>query len=399
MNQEINLPPAQIGTRYSTIEGVDDDDVRAIETRVVLEQGVEGSSAPPEVIACALMRDGSISTAELMQAAKERVVVREPRLHTFVPLYTTNHCDSECKMCAMRKSNDKLKRKFATKLEIEEQLRILYESEGVRGVGLLTGEYEGTFSRLANAFRVGWATRTALDMGFERVYFNIGSMQPNEIQALGEWIEPDEPVTMCVFQETYDRQKYVRFMGGGGPKTDYDQRLRSFDHWIDAGFRYVNPGVLVGLSDEETELVRLVSHVSHLARRGAIVDVSLPRLRPAQGLRNASGVPDDKYLRMLAIVAFVCPDQRLVFTTRESAEVQERAIDLCGVFSPGSPDVAPYRRGGRAQNDEETSQFLVADLRRPSEILSALEATGREVAHFVGAPEEWAAPAERGEVA
>lgn len=386
MNKPIDVPAERVVQSYDVPIRVEEKHVSSVDTRAVLKNGIESSEQRREVVACALMRDKSISTGALMDAARDRVEAREPRLHTFVPLYTTNHCDSECKMCAMRKSNEKLERKFATKNEIEEQLRILYESEHVRGVGFLTGEYEGQFARQANAFRIGWAIRTALDMGFERVYFNIGSMTPAEIGVLGEWIEPQEPVTMCVFQETYDRNKYARFMGDGtAPKSNYDQRLRSFDNWIDAGFRYVNPGILVGLSDPEMEIVRLVSHAMHLAGRGAVVDVSLPRLRPAQGSRNASGVADDQYLRMLAVVAFVCPEQRLVFTTRETAEVQERALGLCGVFSPGSPDVSPYRRDSRAQNVEETSQFLVADLRRPREILQGLQQiTGRKVAHFAG---------------
>jgi 2-iminoacetate synthase len=373
------------GLQFPTVSSLEAQ-VKAIDTRAVLKSGVSGS-LNHAAVALALLRDTSISTDEVKAAAVRRIAARVPQLHTFVPLYTTNHCDSECKMCGMRKGNTKLVRKFAGKKALEEQLHILYEHERVRGVGFLTGEYQDEYTRLANAFRIGWAIRTALDIGFERIYFNIGSMVPDEIEVLGEWIAPEDPVTMCVFQETYDRGSYARFMGTDPqfPKSDYDRRVRSFDNWIDAGFRYVNPGVLLGLHDDiEAEAVDLVSHVLHLASRGAVVDVSLPRLRPAQGTRNASGVDDDKYLRVMAIIAFVCPEQRLVLTTREDQTFQNAAIDLCGVFSPGSPDVAPYRRSDTLINREESSQFLVADLRRPREILTSIEATGRVIQHFAG---------------
>ncbi|SCF35164.1 3-methyl-2-indolic acid synthase [Micromonospora viridifaciens] len=353
---------------------------------LALPVGQELAAGRPAV-ALALWQDRTISTGELIAAAEARCAAREPRLHTFVPLYTTNHCDSECKMCSMRKGNTRMERKFSGRNEILEQLDILYTHEGIRGVGFLTGEYQDKYTRLSTAFRIGWAMRQALDMGFERIYFNIGSMEPDEINVLGEWIRPAEPVTMCVFQESYDRETYKRFMGRTPqevPKADFDRRVVSFDRWLDAGFRYVNPGVLVGLHDDlAAELVDLVAHGAHLHARGAVVDLSLPRMRPANASRDTTRVTDDDYLRMLAVVAFTCPEQRLVLTTREPQEFQDKAVGLAGVFSPGSPDVAPYRADTEAQNDANTSQFLVADLRRPRHILSRLQANGMRVDHFV----------------
>ncbi|MGX7828472.1 3-methyl-2-indolic acid synthase [Actinokineospora sp. 24-640] len=359
----------------------------AVDTRAILGLGAgEEPGVSRAAAALALWADRSISTAELQALAEERCAARTPRLHTFVPLYTTNHCDSECKMCSMRKGNDRMERKFSGRDEIIEQMEILYHHEGVRGIGFLTGEYEDKYTRLSTAFRIGWAMRTALDMGFERIYFNIGSMEPDEIDVLAEWVRHDEPVTMCVFQETYDRESYRRFMGEtavGVPKADYDRRVVSFDRWLDAGFRYVNPGVLVGLHvDVEAELVALVAHGDHLRKRGAVVDLSVPRMRPAMSSRDSTRINDEDYLRMMAVVAFVCPEQRLVLTTREPQEFQDRALGLAGVISPGSPDVAPYRADSQARNEENTSQFLVADLRRPRHILSRIQAGGTEVAHF-----------------
>ncbi|HVV20619.1 MAG TPA: 3-methyl-2-indolic acid synthase [Pseudonocardiaceae bacterium] len=336
--------------------------------------------------ALALFRDRSLATEDLMAAAERRLAGRQPHLHTFVPLYTTNHCDSECKMCGMRNGNSRLVRKFAGKNELEEQLEILYEHEHVRGVGLLTGEYEDKYTRLATAFRVGWVIRRALDIGFQRIYFNIGSMEPDEIEVLGEWLEPADPVTMCVFQESYDRESYRRFMGDTGagvPKANFDRRVVSFDRWLDAGHRYVNPGVLIGLHDDlEAELINLVSHAEHLRRRGAVVDLSMPRMRPAQSTSNKAKVGDDDYLRLMAAVAHTCPDQRLVLTTREGEEFQDRAIGLAGVISPGSPDVAPYRKDSAACNSEDSSQFLIADLRRPRDVLRRITDSGRDIDFF-----------------
>lgn len=354
-----------------------------LDARQLLSPEGRPAAASRAAVALALLRDGSVRTDEIVEAATRTAAARTPRLHTFVPLYTTNHCDSECKMCGMRRSNTQMERKFAGKREIEEQLSVLYEHEGVRGVGFLTGEYEDEYTRLSNAFRIGWAIRRAFELGFDRVYYNIGSMSAEEIQVLGEWVVPDERVTMCVFQETYDRGTYDKFMGGdGAPKGDYDRRLSSFDRWIDAGFRHVNPGALIGLHDPEEDMVALAAHAEHLDARGGIVDLSVPRLRPALASSNKTKVDDDTYIRLIACLALACPDNRIVLTNREDRAFRDRVIDLCGVISPGSPDVSPYRRSEAIRNEENTSQFLVAELSRPSTILGRITATGRHVASF-----------------
>lgn len=372
---------ARSGSHFTPIDlAVVQREAASLDTARLLQdpqpQGVSRAA-----VALALFNDTSVSTADLKGAAIQRVASRRPALHTFVPLYLTNYCESECKMCGMRRSNAQMVRKFSGKRVIEEQLTVLRDDEHVRGVGFLTGEYGDEYTRLANAFLVGWAIRKALDMGFQRIYFNIGSMTEDEIGVLGEWITPDEPVTMCVFQETYDRPAYARFMGTGEvPKSNYDRRVTSFDRWLDAGFRHVNPGALVGLAEVETDLVELVAHAEHLAKRGAEVDLSLPRLRPAMGVSNKTKVDDDTYLRVIAALAFACPDQRVVVTNREDRGFRDQAIDMCGVISPGSPDVAPYSRYSLS-NAENTSQFKVGELSRPSQILTDL-AADRQVVYF-----------------
>ena len=385
MSHPSAIAPRKISrTRELLVQNIDDE-ARSLDAFTLLAGAPAQHSNSAAAVAIALFNDRRVKTEAIVAAASQRLAGRRPQLHTFVPLYTTNYCDSECKMCAMRVGNRKLVREFAGRRAIEEQLDILYNDEHVRGVGFLTGEYRDKFSRLASAFRIGWAMRTALDRGFRRVYFNIGSMERDEIDVLADWVSPNEPVTMCVFQETSDRTTYARFMGTGDayPKSDFDRRYHSFDHWLDAGFRDVNLGALVGLCDDPTiEIANLLSHVSSLAAIGAVVEISMPRLRPAFAARKGSRVSDDQYLRTLAAVAFACPEQRLVLTTRESEEFQQRAIDLCGVFSPGSPDVTPYQRFAQARNDVATSQFAIADTRRPREILADLESSGRPVANF-----------------
>lgn len=335
--------------------------------------------------ALAMFTNQEIETDRLFSPAAARVENENPKKETFVPIFVTNHCQSECAMCGMRQSNGEMIRKFSGKQKIEEQLRILREVDGVEGVGFLTGEYLDKYTRLTNAFYIGWAIRSAVDMGFRKVFFNIGSMTPDEIQVFGEWLDPgDERITMCVFQETYNVERYGRIMGRGGdiPKADFQRRLVSFDNWLDAGFKAVNPGFLVGLHDVKEELVSILTHVAHLSQRRAKIYVSLPRLRPALGSSQNSKVGDDTYLRLISVIAFFSPHTGIVLTTREDAAFQDRVMPLIRTMSPGSPDVAPYQWTEELPNDERSSQFLIPDLRRPRDILSRLTQHGYQFDYF-----------------
>jgi 3-methyl-2-indolic acid synthase len=317
-----------------------------------------------------IFTDSKFSNDEIRSAAQVRVQgIRKKNLLTFSPLFTTNYCDSNCLMCGMRKSNTMMERKFAGRSKIIDQLKILRKIEKTRGVGFVTGEYEGSFARNANAFWIGWGIREALDLGFNLIFCNIGSLDTNEISTLTDWFSPKDKVNLSVFQETYNLEDYDRFMGKNSPKSDFMKRLNTFDDWIDSGQKHVNPGILLGLSDPKEDLVLLMNHVEHLRKRGAHSYISVPRLRPALQTAHRTLVSDLDYIRFLATIAFLVPDCPLVLTTREPREMQQQALPIVGIVSPGSPDVAPYQKNAKPPNRLESSQFLVADLARPSEVL------------------------------
>jgi len=350
------------------------------------EASIADDAATKAAQALALFCCDSISTDSIMKQAAQRIEAIAIEKETFVPIFVTNYCQSECKMCGMRQSNSALVRKFSGKKKIEEQLTILRDVDGVSGVGFLTGEYQDKYTRYANAFFTGWAIDTALKMGFKKVFFNIGSMTPDEIEVMGEWLpQGEEKITMCVFQETYNLEKYKKFMGEEQdtiPKANFFRRIDSFDNWLDAGFKTVNPGFLVGLHDPKEELVNILIHVDHLTRRGAKIYISLPRLRPALGASNRKVVSDDVYIRLIATVAYFSPHSGIVMTTREDMDFQDKVLPLIRTLSPGSPDVTPYRWEEEAPNDEYSSQFLIPDHRRPRDILKRLCDNGYKFKYF-----------------
>src|SRR5262249_10176254 len=140
------------------------------------------------------------------------------RLETFSPLYMTNECDAECRMCGMRGTNSALVRETADDETIARQLGLL-RRRGMRGVALLTGEYRLGRRRARILARVAQALRAALGLGFRHVLINVGALDVEDYDVLLEGVPRaadgtvDAHVTMCTFQETYSVPAYARFMG------------------------------------------------------------------------------------------------------------------------------------------------------------------------------------------
>jgi 3-methyl-2-indolic acid synthase len=327
----------------------------------------------------------SVATDALLAVAGER---RGSAAHieTFSPLYLTNECDAECRMCGMRGSNDDLVRETADERTVEEQLDILGR-RGIRAVAILTGEYHHGTRRRAMIARAAQALRAALARGYVHVLINIGALDAEEYDTLLAGVPRRDDgrvaphVTMCTFQETYSREAYARFMGTSrdNPRSDFARRAENFDRAADAGMRSANPGVLLGLNpDLAYEVLALLAHVRHLRRRGMTVYVSLPRLRKASGTAYTAGVSDDLLCRVVAVLAFGAPEARVVISTREPPAMQRRLLPVIRVLTPGSPGVAPYTERG-ARFELEASQFEVLDHRPIEAILGEVLAGGVRV--------------------
>ena len=354
-------------------------------TRARLARAGDGQPLADEELA-ALLVSTHVDTEELLDLARARRALAAPRLETFSPLYLTNECDAECRMCGMRRDNEALVRETADRATAADQLAILHR-RGLRGVALLTGEYRHGARRRTMIARAAGALGEALARGFTHVLVNIGALEQDEYPLL----LADVPrradgrivprVTMCTFQETYHPTTYARFMGttAENPRSDFDRRVTNFDRAHAAGMWVANPGVLLGLHpDLGYELLALLAHVRHLQASGMEVYVSVPRLRRATGTAYPAGVSDDALCRLVAVLAIGAPDAKVVVSTREPPPIQRRLLPVIGVLTPGSPGVAPYTESG-ARFALEASQFEVLDHRPIEAILGEHLAGGATI--------------------
>lgn len=362
---------------------LDEDAVRSLLARAARAGTAEVDSALDRARAGKRLDAATIATlwyaravatdtlADLATAARGSGVAK---LETFSPLYMTNTCDAACRMCGMRRDNDALVRETADLAAVESQLETLLD-RGMQAVALLTGEYAAERRPWAMRY-VNAALQATERLGFRHVLVNVGSIDDDELPVLLDGItrRPDgtlaPKVTMCTFQETYDRATYGKFMGrdADNPRSNYQRRLTNFDRARRAGFRVANPGVLLGLStDVAFEMVASTLHVEHLLDAGMEVYLSTPRLRRIAGGGAGRGVDDDEFVRLLALLALALPAAKLVLTTREPREIQQRVAPLVSVLSAGSSAVTPYTADG-ARFPLEASQFEVID-QRPFEVI------------------------------
>ena len=340
-----------------------------------LARARSGSGLTPLEMAT-LWASPKLDTESLYELALQLRRQRPVRLETFSPLYMTNTCDAECRMCGMRRDNQALRRATADLAEVEHQLHVL-SRRGMHAVSLLTGEY-GSERR---PWALGYVNRALLAtqrLEFGHVLINVGSIDEDEFETLLAGVERREDgsvvpkLTMCTFQETYSRDHYTKFMGQDptNPRADYERRLSNFDRSFRAGMRVANPGILVGLNpDLCLEMTALALHARHLLGLGMEVYLSVPRLRQIAGSHNQRGADDDQFVRLVSLLTVGLPECKAVLTTREPIHIQHRLVPLVHVLSAGSAAVTPYSEDG-ARFPLEASQFEVIDQRPFEHILA-----------------------------
>lgn len=294
-------------------------------------------------------------------------------METFVPLYISNECDSYCVMCGFNHTNSKLIRKVATIEEIRQQLEIIKNYEKVSAVCILTGELFSQYRRMQNLKLVCQTINVAIEMGFEKIFFNIGSLSNIEIEFIKNTVMDTSKIVLSLFQETYNEQAYKKFFGLNpekNAKADFQNRIDTIERWIEAGFSKIDIGVLLGFKKVESDIEELISHVQKFIGLNVETYVSIPRIK--NGL-----VGDDEYRLILKKIHDSVPNAKIVITTREKIEFINSVINLVSVVSPGSSDICPYNNGKYVSNSNLTSQFVIEEKRlRPFEVLSKINVNG-----------------------
>jgi 2-iminoacetate synthase len=286
----------------------------------------------------------------------------------YAPLYLSSYCMNRCQYCGFNKDNE-----FArTRLSIDEALAEaeLLAAEGFRDLLLVTSE-DRKFITVPYLAELAKGLRDK----FSFIGAEIYQMTASEYRALFD--AGIEGVTL--YQETYDRATYAHYHLGG-PKADYDRRLRGPDDFASAGMREVGLGFLLGLADWRIETLALGEHAHYLFKRywQSRISFSFPRIRPACGVPRDTFphlVTDRNLVQMMLALRLCFADAGLVLSTREGADMRDRLVRL-GItkISAGSRT----NPGGYSRPQTESAQFQVEDTRTPSAVADMLKSQGLE---------------------
>ncbi len=309
------------------------------------------------------------TAAAMARAVREEVFGR--RIVLFAPLYLSNDCINNCVYCGFRMDNRKAGR---ITLSPEQAVReaLFLEKRGFHRLLLVSGEYPGKTDAVYIADIVRAIYRGT---GMRILHVNAAPMPEEELRLLKE----AGTGVYQVFQETYHPETY-RAMHPSGPKADFAWRLTCMDRAMRAGFRDVGIGALLGLYDYRYEVLSVIRHAESLLEAHGTFPhtISAPRFKSAFGSSLSTAprpVSDREFEKIVIVYRLSVPTAGIVVTTRESASLRERVLDIgASQISAGSKtDPGGYEEGVRRA---EAEQFTLDDTRTIEDIVRMILGRG-----------------------
>ncbi|MCL2105762.1 MAG: [FeFe] hydrogenase H-cluster radical SAM maturase HydG [Oscillospiraceae bacterium] len=304
------------------------------------------------------------------------------RVVMFAPLYLSNYCVNGCLYCPYHLQNKSIPRRRLSQAEIVREVTALQDM-GHKRLALEAGEHplHSPIEYILESIETIYGIRHK-NGAIRRVNVNIAGTTVENYRRLR-----DAGIgTYILFQETYHRESYEA-LHPSGPKSDYAYHTEAMDRAMRGGIDDVGLGVLFGLERCRYEFAALLMHAEHLEAVFGVGPhtISVPRVKPADGVDPgafAGGVGDEAFAKLIACIRVAVPYTGMIISTRESAAMRARALEL-GVSQisgasktsvGGYADNAPC--ADNAQLHEGTEQFEISDDRSLDELVHWLMELG-----------------------
>lgn len=283
----------------------------------------------------------------------------------FTPLYLSDYCTNGCVYCGFNCGQTTHKRRKLTLDEVALEGQAIAET-GLRHLIILTGEAPAfaDVNYLADSIRI-------LRRQFASIAIEVFSLTCDEYKQLVD----AGADSMTMFQETYNKDLYEK-IHPFGPKKNYLFRLDAPERACQSGFRCVNLGALLGLSDYHKESFLSGLHTYYLQKKYPQVDVSLsfPRIRPhGGGYEPAIDVTDRDLVQMMLAYRLFMPRAGITLSTREKPEFRDQIIPL-GVTKMSAWSITAV--GGHVEEAPTEGQFEISDPRDVPQMMAAIAKRG-----------------------
>ncbi|MBR1977825.1 [bacterium] len=298
------------------------------------------------------------------------------RIVLFAPLYLSNYCVNGCVYCPYHAQNRHIARKKMTQEEIKKEV-IALQDMGHKRLAIETGEdpihnpIEYVLESLKTIYSIHHKNGA-----IRRANVNIAATTVENYRKLKE----AGIGTYILFQETYHKESYEK-LHPTGPKHNYAYHTEAMDRAMEGGIDDVGLGVLFGLERYKYEFAGLLMHAEHLEAVHNVGPhtISVPRIRHADDIDPSkfdNGIDDDTFCKIVACIRVAVPYTGMICSTRESAAVRARVLNLgISQISGGSKTSV----GGYAEEnetEEDSSQFDVTDTRTLDEVMKWLMELG-----------------------
>ncbi len=299
------------------------------------------------------------------------------RIVLFAPLYIGNKCTNNCSYCGFRTSNKEAVRTTLTDEELIREVEAL-EDTGQKRLILVYGEHpDYSPEYIAHTVRLVYGVKKG-NGEIRRVNINAAPLEISGFRTVKE----SGIGTYQVFQETYHPGAYAQYHLGG-KKKNFEYRLTSLDRAQEAGIDDVGIGALFGLYDWRYEVMGLVRHANHFE---AVYNVgphtiSFPRIKLANAVQTDRfhQVPDDDFVKLVAILRLAVPYTGMILTARENPQIRKEVMrfGVSQIDGGTKLELGSYHDSGmeKLQNLNK-EQFFINDSRTLNEIIDELLTEG-----------------------
>lgn len=311
---------------------------------------------------------------KIMDAAiKVKEHIYGQRIVLFAPLYLSNYCVNTCTYCPYHAKNKNIVRKKLTQEDIRREV-IALQDMGHKRLLLEAGEHPkyNPIDYILESVKTIYSIKHK-NGAIRRVNINIAATTVENFKKLHE----AEIGTYQLFQETYHKKTYEE-LHPKGPKSDYAYHTEAHDRAMQGGIDDVGLGVLFGLNLYRYDFIGLLMHAEHLEAVHGVGPhtISVPRICPADDIDPttfSNAVPDDIFLKIVALIRLAVPYTGMIMSTRESSAIRTKALALgISQISGGSRTSV----GGYTIKDirdvENSAQFETSDRRTLDEVVKWL---------------------------
>lgn len=294
------------------------------------------------------------------------------RIVLFAPLYLSNYCVNTCTYCPYHAKNKHIVRKKLSQDQIKQEV-IALQDMGHKRLLLEAGEHprHSPIEYILESINTIYSIKHK-NGAIRRVNINIAATTVENYRKLHK----AGIGTYQLFQETYHKEQY-ELLHPKGPKSDYAYHTEAIDRAMEGGIDDVGLGVLFGLTLYRYDFVGLLMHAEHLEAAWGVGPhtISVPRICPADDVDPSTftnAVPDELFLKIVALIRLAVPYTGMIISTRESARVRGKCLEM-GVsqISGGSrTSVGGYVL--EEEKEENSAQFETSDRRTLDEVVKWL---------------------------